>query len=390
MAHHTHLVVAPSINITVLRWLKNVAIFIGIVTLMFVLSEIKLFDIDPKFESSQRPMPNIRIESHMIVYGQLNRAASVKSVKIEYSLVTHIKNQASPKPILILVHGFPEIGKIAFEPIYALAENYTLVVPDLRGYGNSEVQAPVESVDDYSVDVAVQDLLLLIRDAVYEKFIASTKNVDISQQQIMDAAHIFAEVESANMKVNIVGHDSGGLVVWKLLELYPQKFDKAIILTTPHPAAYKQSTTPDFYSDLWIRQLWKSRYAFYFASDLFVNFMSMHNWAWLDKAALAYGKFSKFDVDVLHTYWNRRMTTMVMWYRHMLNTPSTSNSLPEGRNVLIVKPETDFAFESETVDASCAFVKGECKIVTVPDANHFLVHDQPEAIMKILNEYLQN
>jgi pimeloyl-ACP methyl ester carboxylesterase len=338
-----------------IQFVKGTFILISLLIIAFVASELKLFEPSPQFESKTSPNSNVNIAEHVLTYGSLTDRSYVS---IAYSVVTS-KSQTENKPILVLVHGFPETGRIAFEPIFALAENYTLIVPDLRGYGRSRVFSHEDYTGDYSVEASVQDFLKL-----------------------------FEEV-SPGIPVDIVGHDSGGLVVWKLLESYPGKIRKAIVLTTPHPAAYKKSVTPSFESSLWLKQLWKSRYAFYFSSDVFYYFMYIGQWSWLDKAALSYGKFSVESVEKLHQSWNIRMSSMLNWYRSMLSNPSTTSTLSEGTNVLIVKPEQDFAFESETVEASCLFVRSKCEIETIKGADHFINHDDPEAVMKIINHYLQ-
>jgi pimeloyl-ACP methyl ester carboxylesterase len=101
---------------------------------------------------------------------------------------------------IILCHGFPELAFSWRHQIKALAEaGYWVVAPDQRGYGLTPGPAEVEA---YDMAHLTADLIGLLD-------------------------HLGAE------KAVWVGHDWGGIVVWQLPLLYPQRTAGVIGLNTP-------------------------------------------------------------------------------------------------------------------------------------------------------------
>ena len=101
----------------------------------------------------------------------------------------HVTEAGSGFPVL-LCHGFPELWYSWRHQITALADaGFRVIAPDQRGYG--ETDAPT-TIDTYSIHHLVGDLTGLL-----------------------DALEIDKAV--------IVGHDWGGLVVWQMALLAPQR-----------------------------------------------------------------------------------------------------------------------------------------------------------------------
>src|SRR4051794_27533645 len=93
-------------------------------------------------------------------------------------------------PVVVLLHGFPELGFSWRHQIGTLsAAGYRLVVPDLRGFGLSDVPEPVEA---YAIDRLAADVVALI-----------------------DAA-------GARQAV-VVGHDWGADIAWKTAWMHPER-----------------------------------------------------------------------------------------------------------------------------------------------------------------------
>lgn len=73
-------------------------------------------------------------------------------------------------PPLLLLHGYPQThmmwGKIAGE----LAREFTVVAPDLRGYGGSSKPAANEGHESYSKRAMARDVLALMRRLGFERF----------------------------------------------------------------------------------------------------------------------------------------------------------------------------------------------------------------------------
>src|SRR3954470_14598942 len=72
----------------------------------------------------------------------------------------HYVERGSGGRLVILLHGFPECWYSWRHQLMALGENFRVVAPDMREYNLSDKPARVE---DYKVDVLVDDVLGLVR-----------------------------------------------------------------------------------------------------------------------------------------------------------------------------------------------------------------------------------
>jgi pimeloyl-ACP methyl ester carboxylesterase len=114
--------------------------------------------------------------------------------------------EASGRPCIVCLHGFPELAYTWRHQLPALANaGFHVVAPDLRGYGRS-VTAPVTYDDDilpYSRMNCVSDVVGLVRALGYAKVAA------------------------------IIGHDWGGpTAAWCAL-LRPDIFQSVVLVSTP-------------------------------------------------------------------------------------------------------------------------------------------------------------
>lgn len=103
-------------------------------------------------------------------------------------------------PVVVLLHGFPELGFSWRHQIQPLAQaGYRLLVPDLRGFGGSE--AP-EAIDAYAIDVLAADVLGLLDHAGAERG-------------------------------TVIGHDWGADIAWKTAWLHPERVSAVGALSVP-------------------------------------------------------------------------------------------------------------------------------------------------------------
>src|SRR3954462_7559136 len=93
------------------------------------------------------------------------------------------------KPLVVLAHGFPELGYSWRHQVPALAAaGYRVIVPDQRGYGRS---SRPEAIEDYDILHLTGDLLGILDELGEEKAV-------------------------------FVGHDWGSMVVWQTSLLAPE------------------------------------------------------------------------------------------------------------------------------------------------------------------------
>jgi pimeloyl-ACP methyl ester carboxylesterase len=107
---------------------------------------------------------------------------------------------------VVLLHGFPDTGRLWRHQVPRLVEaGFRVIVPDMRGYGQSD-KPP--GVDRYGIQSLAGDVLAVMEDAGAER------------------AHI-------------VGHDWGAAVAWGLAALASNRVDHLVVLSVGHPATFR-------------------------------------------------------------------------------------------------------------------------------------------------------
>ena len=122
----------------------------------------------------------------------------VDGVGIEYEVT------GDGRPVLLL-HGFPDSGRLWRNQVPALAEaGFKVIVPDLRGYGRSDKPTKVE---DYAVQWLAGDVLAVMSDAGVERS-------------------------------HVVGHDWGAALAWALGAVAGDRVDHLGALSVGHPSTF--------------------------------------------------------------------------------------------------------------------------------------------------------
>ncbi|MDJ0510526.1 MAG: alpha/beta hydrolase, partial [Crocosphaera sp.] len=100
---------------------------------------------------------------------------------------------------LLLLHGYPQTHVMWHKIAWRLAENFTVIIPDLRGYGDSDKPSGTPNHSNYSKRVMAADQIEVMSQLGYEEFY-------------------------------LVGHDRGGRVAHRLTLDYPHKVKKLALL----------------------------------------------------------------------------------------------------------------------------------------------------------------
>ncbi len=108
---------------------------------------------------------------------------------------------------VILLHGFPDSGRLWRNQVPVLAgAGFRVIVPDLRGYGQSDKPG---TVDSYSFPALARDVMAVLSDAGVER------------------AHV-------------VGHDWGAALGWVVASLVPDQVDHLAVLSVGHPSTFRR------------------------------------------------------------------------------------------------------------------------------------------------------
>ncbi|MFN7572447.1 MAG: alpha/beta fold hydrolase [Betaproteobacteria bacterium] len=129
--------------------------------------------------------------------------------------VRHNVGEHPNRPPLLLLHGFPQTHAIWHKVASALAQRYTLVMPDLRGYGDSDTPPTTPDHAPYSKRAMAADMAVLMRGLGYEQFF-------------------------------VCGHDRGGRVAHRLALDFPQAVRKLVVLDISPTATMYTATNMAF------------------------------------------------------------------------------------------------------------------------------------------------
>ncbi len=126
----------------------------------------------------------------------------------------HVARTGSGPPLLLL-HGWPEFW-LTWEPVMQrLADRFTLIAPDLRGFGDSDKPAGPFGPGDHAADmVALLDAL----------------GVD---------------------RVGVVGHDVGGAVMQPLARQAPDRIVGLFFFDFVYPGIGTRMAEPDRLNEIW-------------------------------------------------------------------------------------------------------------------------------------------
>ncbi|MDZ7675706.1 MAG: alpha/beta hydrolase [Acidimicrobiales bacterium] len=114
----------------------------------------------------------------------------------------HLLEAGDDGPLVVLAHGFPELGWSWRHQLPALAEaGYRVIAPDQRGYGRS---SRPEALADYDIFHLTGDLVGLLD-------------------------HLDEE------QATFAGHDWGSMVVWNLALLHPERVRGVCGMSVPFP-----------------------------------------------------------------------------------------------------------------------------------------------------------
>ncbi|WP_295373871.1 alpha/beta hydrolase [uncultured Pseudacidovorax sp.] len=123
-------------------------------------------------------------------------------------------------PPLLLLHGHPQTRAIWHKVAPTLAQHYTLVAADIRGYGDSSKPAGLPDHANYAKRAMAQDQVTLMRTLGYERFL-------------------------------VLAHDRGARVAHRLAMDHPQAVRRLVTLDIAPTLAMYEQTNEAFACAYW-------------------------------------------------------------------------------------------------------------------------------------------
>jgi epoxide hydrolase 4 len=262
--------------------------------------------------------------------------------------------EAGAGPLVVLLHGFPELSFGWRLQIAALAEaGFRVVAPDMRGYNLSSKPKGIRA---YSAAKLADDITGLIH--------------ELGADSAM-----------------LVGHDWGGTVAWTTAMNHPEVVDRLVILDAAHPRKLQKGL-------FFPRQLLRSWYFFFFALP------------WLPERivrAKNFRFFRRFLRDARPTYtadeldryveaWSQpgALTAMIDYYRYSVFTPPWKawNAI---RTVtaptLVIWGKRDRYLGPKLAEPEHHDVPNLDRVVRLSDASHWVHHDEAERVNELLVDF---
>ncbi len=249
---------------------------------------------------------------------------------------------------VVLLHGFPDTGRLWRHQVGALADaGYRVVVPDQRGYGASDKP---EGVDAYNLLSLVADVGTVLADAGVER------------------AHV-------------VGHDWGAAVAWVLASVAPQMVDHLVVLSVGHPAEFRAKDSFEQHEKSWYMLLFQFE-------GVAERWLSDDGWA----NFRAWSRYPEPDAVIAQLESDGSLTPGLNWYR--ANVPAESY-LSQGIELPDVQAPTmgvwssgDFALSEGQMTRSAAHVTGGFRYERIEGAGHWMQLEAPDEVNRLLLDFL--
>jgi epoxide hydrolase 4 len=278
------------------------------------------------------------------------------------SIGTSLDDRRTPR--VMFLHGFPEGAFVWDEVIDILGPRVQALAPNLRGFERSSAPPDVAA---YRAKHLVQDITELV--------------------QCFGGAPIDL----------LVAHDWGGAVAWAVAAQAPASLKRLLIVNAPHPATFLRElkhNPAQQAASAYMNFLCRPDAAALLAADdharLWPFFTNMGGESWLDEATR----------ERYREVWRHGLDGALNYYRASPLRPPTDAQSPvhrvalEDKDVTVAVPttivwaEADTALPSSLLDGLQAYVPRLEALHRVPHATHWIVHEQPDLLARVVIEAL--
>ena len=274
----------------------------------------------------------------------------------------HCASAGAGEPVLLL-HGFPDFWYLWRTLLPRLGRSRLAVAPDMRGYNRSSKPPRIE---DYRLATLAGDIAALI--------------------------------DRLGGRAAVVGHDWGGVVAWELAARHPERVGRLAIVNAPHPAIFRRELTHNpaqRAASGYIERLCAHGAAAALAADDYAILAQLVIGPGLER-----GYFSEADAAAYRDAWAQpgALEGMLNYYRANNFAPDRApdrasapaemaTSQPIAVPTLVIWGEDDPVLLPGCLNGLDA-VAADLRIVRVPRASHAIVHERPELLAELLEDFL--
>jgi pimeloyl-ACP methyl ester carboxylesterase len=247
---------------------------------------------------------------------------------------------------VVLLHGFPDSGRLWRHQVPALAEaGFQVIVPDLRGYGRS---GKPDAVEAYSLLTIGADIAAVLADLGVQR------------------AHV-------------VGHDWGAALAWALASFAPDTVDHLAALSVGHPTTFWR--TPQQREKSWYMLLFQF-------PGIAERWLTEDNWA----GFRAWAGHPDADAVIADLVAGGSLTPGLNWYRANV-PPETWVAPPLGlppvqAPTLGVWSTGDPVLTETQMRDSAQHVAGPWRYERLEGAGHWMQLDAPDQVNGLLLDFL--
>lgn len=266
-------------------------------------------------------------------------------------------------PLVLLLHGFPELSESWREVLPRLADaGFHAVAPDLRGYGGTD-----RPEQGYDLDTLADDVVQMARHLQPER------------------------------PVYLVGHDWGGLIAYHVAARHPEVVERLAVVNAPHPVVM-------------LRELWKpaqlvrSWYIFFFQIPYLPEHLLsafggalvplMLRRAMVDPSRVPPGRLAEYEVGFSRPEAAR---AALGYYRQMFRHTFTPRGLRELRRYprirapfLLIWGERDVALRKSLTRGLEPYFESRPTVHYLPEEGHLVPLEAPEKVAPLLVEHFRS
>ena len=258
-------------------------------------------------------------------------------------------------PLMLFLHGFPEFWYTWRHQIPVFAEHFTVVVPDLRGYNDSDKP---EDVGEYALSELAKDVLGIVQKLGDERCV-------------------------------LVGHDWGGAIAWKFAYAHPDMLDKLIILNCPHPRRFLDGLANPAQ---WLRSAYMGFFQLPFLPELVLQ---ANDYQFIDKVfdgmATNRSAITETDVQAFKTAIAKpgALHAGLNYYRNLFTPAMFQQEWPVLEvPTLMIWGEDDPAFETSLAEGTEDYVR-DFHLRYISQCGHWVPQEYPDLVNQYIGEFLR-